>query len=86
MQGAVTTADRVVTVSPTYAHEIQTSEGGWGLEYVLGGRSMVLNGVLNGIDVNEWNPAVRSVCPRWWGLGAFFCMHDSYIVSSELLF
>ncbi|HVP66930.1 MAG TPA: glycogen synthase GlgA [Anaeromyxobacteraceae bacterium] len=45
------------TVSPTYAREIQTSEHGCGLDGVLRSRSGDLVGVLNGVDVDDWNPA-----------------------------
>lgn len=44
------------TVSPGYAWEIQTPEGGWGMEGLLRSRAYALNGVLNGIDDEEWNP------------------------------
>jgi starch synthase len=49
-------ADRITTVSPTYAREIQTDEGGMGLGGLLRERSQVLSGILNGIDVSVWNP------------------------------
>ncbi|MGW1420745.1 glycogen synthase GlgA [Bradyrhizobium manausense] len=49
-------ADRITTVSPTYAHEIQSDEGGMGLGGLLRERSSVLSGILNGIDVDVWNP------------------------------
>jgi starch synthase len=49
-------SDRITTVSPTYAHEIQTDEGGMGLGGLLRERSQVLSGILNGIDISVWNP------------------------------
>ncbi|MBR0722301.1 glycogen synthase GlgA [Bradyrhizobium manausense] len=49
-------ADRITTVSPTYAREIQSDEGGMGLGGLLRERSSVLSGILNGIDVDVWNP------------------------------
>jgi starch synthase len=49
-------ADRITTVSPTYAREIQTSEHGCGLDGLLRARSTVLTGIRNGIDVEVWNP------------------------------
>ncbi len=50
-------ADFLSTVSPTYAREILTSDGGHGLDGVLRARADHLAGVLNGIDVDFWNPA-----------------------------
>jgi starch synthase len=49
-------ADRITTVSPTYAIEIQGDEEGMGLGGVLRERSAVLGGILNGIDTSVWNP------------------------------
>ena len=39
-----------------YAWEITTAEGGWGLDKVLQSRQHVLNGITNGIDMDEWDP------------------------------
>lgn len=50
-------ADRITTVSPTYAREIQTPDGGAGLHGLLSARSPDLWGILNGIDERIWNPA-----------------------------
>ena len=50
-------ADRVTTVSPTYAHEICTPEGAHGLVDVLRARTDGIVGILNGVDYAEWNPA-----------------------------
>jgi starch synthase len=49
-------ADRITTVSPTYAVEIQQPEAGMGLDGLLRARSDVLSGILNGIDMSVWNP------------------------------
>ena len=49
-------ADRVTTVSPTYAKEILLSEFSHGFEGVLGSISDKLSGILNGIDMEVWNP------------------------------
>ncbi len=49
-------ADRLTTVSPTYAREILTPEFGMGLQGVLRERRPDLTGILNGIDTTAWNP------------------------------
>ncbi|WP_043337898.1 glycogen synthase GlgA [Belnapia moabensis] len=50
-------ADRITTVSPTYAIEIRRPEGGMGLDGLLRHRAAVVSGILNGLDTAEWNPA-----------------------------
>jgi starch synthase len=49
-------ADRLSTVSPTYAQEIQTPAFGMGLEGLLASRADRLAGIVNGIDEEAWNP------------------------------
>ncbi len=50
-------ADRITTVSPSYARELTTHEFGMGLEGVIAHRRADLTGILNGIDLEAWNPA-----------------------------
>ena len=57
IKGGVACADRLTTVSPTYAREIRSPEFGCGLDDVLRRRSNSLTGILNGIDTVEWDPA-----------------------------
>jgi starch synthase len=63
LKGGILTADQVSTVSRRYATEIQTPEFGCGLDGVLGVRSADLTGILNGIDVESWNPATDPHLP-----------------------
>jgi len=62
-------ADLVSTVSPTYAREITTPEQGMGLDQVLRERPGSVVGILNGIDVEEWNPASDAYLPHHYGPG-----------------
>lgn len=57
LKGGLVCADLLTTVSPTYSNEIQTPELGFGLDGVLRERQDRLSGVVNGIDVETWNPA-----------------------------
>ncbi len=57
LKAGLALADRVTTVSPTYAAEIRTAEAGMGLDGLLRQRASHLSGILNGIDVEVWNPA-----------------------------
>lgn len=57
-KGALLCADKITTVSPTYAREIMGMEQGFGLEGVLQRRAGDLVGILNGVDYGLWNPAV----------------------------
>lgn len=57
MQGALNYTDSITTVSPTYAEEIKTPEYGEGLDGLLRRRAPILQGILNGIDVEGFDPA-----------------------------
>lgn len=57
LKGGIATADAITTVSPTYSREILTGEFGMGLDGVLAGRIPDLTGIVNGIDMDIWNPA-----------------------------
>jgi starch synthase len=57
LKGGVVYADAVTTVSPSYAHDITTPEGGEGLDGLMFARRNVLSGILNGLDYEEYNPA-----------------------------
>ncbi len=63
LKGGLRTADRLTTVSPTYAREIQTPAFGCGLDGVLRPRAEALEGILNGIDTEIWDPAVDPKLP-----------------------
>jgi starch synthase len=56
IKGGLVYADYITTVSPTYALEIQTPEFGYGLEGLLDHRKEFLGGIINGIDLDQWNP------------------------------
>jgi len=57
LSGVIALADRIVAVSPHYATEMVTPEGGFGLDEPLRNRADDLVGILNGIDTDVWNPA-----------------------------
>ena len=63
LQAGVSCADMITTVSPTYAKEIQTSEGGFGMDGLLRVRSDVIKGILNGADLRQWNPVTDKKIP-----------------------
>jgi len=57
MKAGLKFADKVTTVSPSYAHEIATHEFGCGLDGVIRSRGADVSGILNGIDGAVWSPA-----------------------------
>ncbi len=68
LKGGIVYADYLTTVSPTYAREILTSAGGFGLDGVLHNRQAQLQGILNGIDVDAWNPETDPYLPAHYSL------------------
>ena len=58
IKGGIACADHITTVSPNYALEIQTADYGYGLEGLLHHRHHELNGIINGIDTEIWNPEI----------------------------
>ncbi len=63
MKAGLFYADRITTVSPTYAMEIQTPEQGCGLDGLLRARNNVLSGILNAVDETVWNPTTDKLIP-----------------------
>jgi starch synthase len=63
LQAGIACADMITTVSPTYAKEIQEAEGGFGLDGLLRVRSDVVKGILNGCDLETWNPKTDKLIP-----------------------
>lgn len=64
LKAGLALADRITTVSPTYAAEIRTPAGGMGLDGLLRMRSRVVFGILNGIDTSVWDPAQDPMLAR----------------------
>ena len=69
MKAGIVFADALTTVSPSYAREILTPHGGHSLDALLRHRRGDLHGILNGIDVVEWNPATDPHLPAHYSAG-----------------
>jgi starch synthase len=61
MKAGLQAADRITTVSPTYAREILELEQGCGLDGLLRARSSAISGILNGVDYRVWSPSQDGV-------------------------
>lgn len=68
LKGGAVYADAITTVSPTYAHEITTPEGGEGLDGLMSYRQNDLYGILNGIDYTEYDPGTDSYLHSHFGI------------------
>lgn len=68
MKAGLFFADRLTTVSPTYAAEIQTPRYGANFDGLLRARAGVLRGILNGVDPKIWNPATDAALPQGYGV------------------
>lgn len=69
LKGGLAYADRITTVSGTYAQEIQTAEYGERLEEHLRYHNWKLRGIVNGIDYEMWNPETDPALVENYGLG-----------------
>jgi starch synthase len=69
LKAGLALADRITTVSPTYAAEIATAEAGMGLDGLIRGRADRVSGILNGVDVEVWNPATDANLPARYDAG-----------------
>ncbi len=69
LKGGILFADRITTVSPRYAKEIQTPDFGCGLDGVVQTRADDLVGLINGVDSAVWNPATDTALPARYSAG-----------------
>jgi len=61
LKAGLVTADRITTVSPTYAAELMRPEYGMGMQGILARRADVVSGILNGVDTKVWSPGAEPV-------------------------
>ncbi|MEY4984858.1 MAG: glycogen synthase GlgA, partial [Pseudomonadota bacterium] len=61
LKAGMVTADRITTVSPTYADELMRPEYGMGLQGVIAARQAVVSGILNGVDTALWSPEAEEI-------------------------
>ena len=63
LKAGIQYADAVTTVSPTYANEIRGPIGGMGMQMYLNNRGENVYGIVNGVDVESWNPSTDRYLP-----------------------
>lgn len=69
MKGGIQEADAITTVSPTYAEEIMTPEYGCALDGFLHHHADRLTGIVNGLDIENWNPLTDTKIAAPFGAG-----------------
>jgi glycogen/starch synthases, ADP-glucose type len=69
LKGGAIVADAITTVSPRFSWDIQTTDGGFGLDGVFTKLRAKLSGILNGIDYEVWNPRTDTLLPENYGPG-----------------
>ena len=67
LKGGILLADKITTVSPSYAQEIMTPAQGFGLDGVVRQRAGDLVGILNGVDYSQWGPWTDPFIPYHYG-------------------
>ena len=76
LKAGLSLADRLTTVSPSYAEEVRTPEQGCGLDGVFRERAGDLTGIMNGADYGVWDPAVDAFIVRRYSAAAPDGKHD----------
>ncbi|HEX7810587.1 MAG TPA: glycogen synthase GlgA, partial [Burkholderiales bacterium] len=77
LKGGLHFADRITTVSPSYADEIQREPLGMGLQGLLSHRRGVLTGILNGIDTDAWDPESDPYIERYYNASRLAAKQDN---------
>jgi starch synthase len=77
LKGGLQFADRITTVSPSYAREIQSEPLGMGLQGLLSHRKDALTGILNGIDMDAWDPESDPYIERYYNASRLVTKQDN---------
>jgi len=77
LKGGLQYADRITTVSPSYAEEIQGEPLGMGLQGLLARRRDALTGILNGIDTDAWDPESDPYIERYYNASRISAKDDN---------
>lgn len=70
LKAGLSLADRLTTVSPSYAEEVKTPEQGYGLHGVFSARAGDLAGIMNGVDYAVWDPSTDPFIARQYSAAA----------------